>query len=119
MSGKSAARRKRAAAGSTHAEAGTVDIPISPSFFTCYYANCEPPPDPNTVPPRRTRPDHAIKYSETKYWQKTDTDKYVCSRSYGAGTELPTAGSDITIATGNHIVIYFVFLFSFVVHKHI
>lgn len=48
------------------------DRPFSFSSFKCYYKDCIPPPDPNTIPPAPTRPLSYDYWDDTSIWNMTD-----------------------------------------------
>ncbi|XP_069115226.1 fibrocystin-L-like [Argopecten irradians] len=72
------ARRKKRAAGSMSTAGSTA---MGFQAFKCFYANCTPPPDPNTVPPVNERPSDFVYWSNPTSWTwlnntlpVTDTD---------------------------------------------
>ncbi|XP_021354106.1 fibrocystin-L-like [Mizuhopecten yessoensis] len=62
--------------------------PTAQSFnfqaFKCFYTNCTPPPDPNTVPPVTQRPTDFVYWSASNSWT-------------WLSNTLPEAGTDLTI----------------------
>ena len=84
-------RSKRAGKMSTY----TVDRPYDYTSFKCFYPDCIPPPDPETVPPATERPLNFKYWHDTSLWNKTgdsnsSTDIFVTSDggSYGEPQEL-------------------------------
>ncbi|XP_048777455.2 fibrocystin-L-like isoform X3 [Ostrea edulis] len=66
VSGKTSRRKKR---GSGAMPVYAEDRDCSVTAFKCYYTDCVPPPDPDTIPPTCTRPSNATKWSDVATWQ--------------------------------------------------
>ena len=41
-------------------------------MFRCFFRNCIPPPDPNTIPPPNSRPEDFIRWSAKDSWENMD-----------------------------------------------
>ncbi|XP_021347967.1 fibrocystin-L-like [Mizuhopecten yessoensis] len=80
-SGGVSGRKKR---GSPALPVGAASISFDFQAFKCFYANCTPPPDPNTVPPVTQRPSEFVYWSESNSWTWLNNT-------------LPEAGTDLTI----------------------
>lgn len=74
-----------------------VDRSVSFTSFKCYYTDCIPPPDPDTVPPKSERPAVFDYWSDTTLWNVSD-DGYVTNSlgSYG----VPQDYDNVRIAAG-------------------
>ena len=61
-----------------------VDRPVSYTSYKCYYTDCIPPPDPNTVAPKSERPAVFDYWSTSGLWNMSE-DGYVSNSigSYG------------------------------------
>ncbi|XP_052286416.1 fibrocystin-L-like [Dreissena polymorpha] len=68
---------------------------VSFTAFKCYYANCIPPPDPNTVPPATVRPAEFDYWDDTTIWNTTD-DGYLVNIGGNAG--IPQDFDNVKIA---------------------
>ncbi|KAL4228989.1 Fibrocystin-L [Mactra antiquata] len=81
----------------------TFDRPYGFTSYKCYYTDCIPPPDPNTVPPLAARP-HAFKYwDDATMWNMT-SDGYVTN--VGAnGTSIPQDYEDVRILFESWVVV--------------
>ncbi|XP_052060298.1 fibrocystin-L-like isoform X3 [Mytilus californianus] len=80
-------QRKRSSPGLV---VNSVDRPMKVDSFKCYFKDCIPPPDPDTIPPTCTRPSDIQVWSDTSIWD-VDADGYVSN--VGSGTHgLPKAG---------------------------
>ncbi|XP_021369085.1 fibrocystin-L-like isoform X2 [Mizuhopecten yessoensis] len=77
-------RKKRS---SPSVKSNNQTYPVNLQAYTCFYTNCTPPPDPNTVPPAATRPTSAVLWSSPESWS-------------WLGNTLPVPGSDLTIPSG-------------------
>ena len=66
-----------------------VDRPYSFTSYKCYYTDCIPPPDPDTVPPKSQRPAVFDYWHEVALWNMSD-DGYVSNSggSYGVPQDL-------------------------------
>ena len=60
------------------------------NLYKCLYPDCEPPADPNTLPPEDVRPNNAVYWNETSSWPN--------------GT-LPVDGDCLAIPEGTYICI--------------
>ncbi|XP_060084827.1 fibrocystin-L-like, partial [Ylistrum balloti] len=80
-SGGASGRKKR---GSPALPTGIASISFDFQAFKCFYANCTPPPDPNTVPPVTQRPSDFVYWSEANSWTWLNNT-------------LPVANTDLTI----------------------
>ncbi|CAH1226877.1 PKHD1L1 [Branchiostoma lanceolatum] len=71
--------------------------------FRCYYAQCIPPPDPNTLPPARERPEDFDVWSNPESWKDTEEG---WGGNYGNGAYgLPQDGDDVKIPGGQWMVV--------------
>ncbi|XP_033757813.1 fibrocystin-L-like [Pecten maximus] len=80
-SGGNTGRKKR---GSPALPVGSASISFDFQAFKCFYTNCTPPPDPNTVPPVTQRSADFVFWSESKSWTWLNET-------------LPVANTDLTI----------------------
>lgn len=48
------------------------DRPLSFTAFKCFYTDCIPPPDPNTIPPAASRPAEFDYWDDSTIWNMTD-----------------------------------------------
>ncbi|XP_069121982.1 fibrocystin-L-like [Argopecten irradians] len=83
-SGGAVGRRKR---GSPAIPFGDSSISFDFQAFKCFYVNCTPPPDPNTVPPATERPSDFVYWSEPNSWPWLNNT-------------LPSAETDLMIPEG-------------------
>ncbi|CAH1803037.1 unnamed protein product, partial [Owenia fusiformis] len=79
---------------------GTVDyygsnFNVNPRVYRCYYKDCIPPVDPSTVPPPSTRPDDFQYWSDSAYWEESN------SRRRRAA---PSDGDDVIIRADTWVV---------------
>ena len=66
--------------------------------YKCYFKDCIPPPDPDTIPPTCARASDAMTWSDATIWD-VDSDGYVTNT--GSGTHgLPVAGEKVKILKG-------------------
>lgn len=87
--------RKRARRGmSTY----SIDRPLSFTTYKCYYDNCIPPPDPNTIPPASMRPVDFEYWDDTTLWDNSTNDSYVSN--YGGSYGIPQDYNNVRIAFG-------------------
>ncbi|XP_053372863.1 fibrocystin-L-like [Mercenaria mercenaria] len=93
-------RSRRSSPGMT---AHSVDRPVSFTAYKCYYENCIPPPDPDTVPPATERPLDFDIWDDTTLWNNSNNDSFVSNTggSYG----LPQDYDDVRIAFGSWVVV--------------
>lgn len=70
---------------------------VSFSAFKCFYANCIPPPDPNTVPPATGRPAEFDYWDDATIWNTT-VDGYLVNTGGSAG--IPQDFDNVKIAFG-------------------
>ena len=88
--------RKRSTAG-LKAQEG--DRAMEVSSYKCYFTDCTPPPDPDTIPPVCTTPATAVQWSASEW--TLDADGYVTNVETGSGTRgEPVAGEKVKIAKG-------------------
>ncbi|KAI8520672.1 Fibrocystin-L [Branchiostoma belcheri] len=79
-----------------------VTRPVQLRVYRCYYAQCIPPPDPNTLPPARERPEEFDLWSDPESWQGTEEG---WGGNYGNGAYgLPQDGDDVKIPGGKWMV---------------
>ncbi|XP_078617867.1 fibrocystin-L-like isoform X2 [Branchiostoma floridae x Branchiostoma japonicum] len=84
-------------------EDNAVTRPVQLRVFRCYYAQCIPPPDPNTLPPARERPEDFDLWSNPESWQGTEEG---WGGNYGNGAYgLPQDGDDVKIPGGQWMVV--------------
>ncbi|XP_061189118.1 fibrocystin-L-like [Saccostrea echinata] len=100
VSGKKSRRRKR---GSGAMPVYAEDIDSHMTAYKCYYTNCEPPPDPDTIPPTCTRPSNATKWSDVASWQTAEAGwgGNLGNGQYG----LPKQGDKVKIPKGHWIIL--------------
>lgn len=79
----------------------TFDRPFSFTAFKCFYDDCIPPPDPNTIPPALDRPADFDYWDDTSLWNMTDG--YLTNI---LGTDgIPVDYDNVRIATGEYQVL--------------
>ena len=80
---------KRARRGGPSMSVYEVDRGVSYTSYKCYYEDCIPPPDPNTVPPKSERPAVFDYWSSSGLWNMSE-DGYVSNTdgSYGVPQDL-------------------------------
>ncbi|XP_045210443.2 fibrocystin-L-like isoform X2 [Mercenaria mercenaria] len=81
----------------------SVDRAVSFTAYKCYYENCIPPPDPDTVPPATERPLDFDIWDDTTLWNNSNNDSFVSNTggSYG----LPQDYDDVRITFGSWVVV--------------
>ena len=75
----------------------SIDRPLSFTAYKCYYKDCIPPPDPDTIPPPTQRPAVFVYWNTASLWN-TSADGYVVNTggSYG----VPQNYDDVRIEFG-------------------
>ncbi|XP_064635838.1 fibrocystin-L-like [Lineus longissimus] len=90
-------RKKRAIVGPS-----TTTRQVDLQVYRCWYKDCIPPPDPNTVPPPDTRPDNFTMWTDLATWEGAE-------EGYGGNcanvTCLPQEGDNIKIRFDQWVVI--------------
>ncbi|KAL4228553.1 Fibrocystin-L [Mactra antiquata] len=77
------------------------DRPYSFSSFKCFYPDCIPPPDPDTIPPAKSRPlDFEI--WDSTLWNLTE-DGYIVNEEGSSG--VPADYDNVRIAAGTWVVV--------------
>lgn len=74
------------------------NVGINFKVYKCFFKNCEPPPDPNTVPPVETRPDDAVLWSDKETW--SDAEEGWGGNKGGGQYDLPVDGDSVKIPKG-------------------
>ncbi|KAK3107032.1 hypothetical protein FSP39_005622 [Pinctada imbricata] len=98
--GSNKRRKKR---GSPPVAGSPNNINMNFKAYKCFYKDCNPPPDPNTVPPVDERPDPFQLWSATTTWE--ESNGVVTSVSTSDGTYgLPQDGDNVTIEEGTWVV---------------
>jgi hypothetical protein len=101
VSGKTSRRKKR---GSGAMPIYEEDRDSYVTAYKCYYTDCIPPPDPDTIPPTCTRPSNATKWSDVASWQSAEAG---WGGNLGNGAfGLPKQGDKVKIPKGQYIGIY-------------
>ena len=75
----------------------SVDRPFGFTTYKCFYDDCIPPPDPDTIPPADTRPANFKYWSDTSLWN-TSLDGYVTSE--GGAYGIPQNYDNVKIIAG-------------------
>ena len=79
------------------ASKGYVARNVAPNSVICYYPDCKPPPNQNSLAPLLARPDYAVKWSNPATWPNN---------------VLPADDQDVEIAKGIYSVMMLVGSFS-------
>lgn len=88
----------------------TVDRPLSFTSYKCFYTDCIPPPDPNTIPPAESRPQNFEYWDDLTLWNNSVDDNYVSN--HGGSYGIPQDYDNVRIAYGiMHIKLITCFLF--------
>ena len=66
--------------------------------YKCFYVDCIPPPDPNTIPPQE-RPADFDFYHDTSIWNNTN-DGYITNNLGGGSYGLPQAMDNVKVVFG-------------------
>ena len=66
-----------------------VDRPLSYTSYKCYYTDCIPPPDPDSLPPKNQRPADFDYWHDIALWNMS-ADGYISNSlgSYGVPQDL-------------------------------
>lgn len=68
------------------------------NVYKCFFEDCKPPPDPNTVPPEEERPDDAVFWSVKETWSDAEEG---WGGYKGEGLyDLPVDGDSVKIPKG-------------------
>jgi hypothetical protein len=78
-------------------------VDINFNVYKCFFKDCRPPPDPNTVPPEDTRPDDAVLWSVKETW--SDAEEGWGGNLGGGQYDLPVDGDSVKIPTGIIVII--------------
>ena len=89
--------RKRSRRGSPTMTAYDVDRTWSFSSYKCFFTDCIPPPDPDTIPPATERPLQYQNWEDTTLWNMTD-DGYMTN--VGGSNGVPQDFDDVKIIYG-------------------
>lgn len=81
----------------------TFDRPYGFTSYKCYYTDCIPPPDPNTVPPVTTRPFEYDYWDDETIWD-VDSDGYIANVGFN-GTDIPLNYENVRILFGMSLTI--------------
>ncbi|XP_061164553.1 fibrocystin-L-like [Saccostrea echinata] len=77
-------------------------VNINFNAYKCFFPNCQPPPDPNTVPPLESRPNYAVLWSEKETWADAEEG---WGGNKGNGTyDLPVDGDSVKIPKDKWVV---------------
>lgn len=72
------------------------------NVYKCFFENCTPPPDPNTVPPVEERPDDAVFWSVKETW--SDAEEGWGGYKGEGMYDLPVDGDSVKIPKGKRII---------------
>lgn len=87
-------RKKRAANAASN-------LVVKFNSYKCFYDDCKPPPDPNTVPPVDKRPSKAELWSDKATWNGTEPGW----GGYNNGSfDLPVDGDNVKIPEGTELL---------------
>ena len=66
-----------------------VDRPLQYTSYKCYYTDCIPPPDPDTLPPKNQRPADFVYWHDIALWNMS-ADGYISNSlgSYGVPIDM-------------------------------
>lgn len=83
---------------STVAATFNKNINVRFEVFKCFFEDCTPPPDPNTVPPEEERPSDAVLWSDKETWSDAEEG---WGGYQGEGLyDLPVDGDSVKIPKG-------------------
>ncbi|XP_062600839.1 fibrocystin-L-like [Saccostrea cucullata] len=77
-------------------------VSVNFNAYKCFFPNCQPPPDPNTVPPEESRPDHAVLWSEKETW--ADAEEGWGGNKGNGEYDLPVDGDSVKIPKDQWVV---------------
>jgi hypothetical protein len=83
-----------------------VDRPVTFTAYKCFYENCIPPPDPDTVPPATERPLDFDVWDDTTLWNISNIDNETFVSTEGGTYGLPTDFDNVRIAAGKKLKIF-------------
>ncbi|XP_060573258.1 fibrocystin-L-like isoform X2 [Ruditapes philippinarum] len=96
---------KRSKRGSPSPGPYSVDRPVTFTAYKCFYENCIPPPDPDTVPPATERPLDFDLWDDTTLWNISNIDNETFVSTEGGTYGLPTDFDNVRIAAGSWVVV--------------
>lgn len=76
-----------------------IDRPLQLTSYKCYYKDCIPPPDPDTIPPATERPLDFDIWDDTTLWNNSNNDSFISNIGGSYGT--PQDYDNVRIAFGN------------------
>ncbi|KAH3704517.1 hypothetical protein DPMN_079573 [Dreissena polymorpha] len=79
-----------------------VDRKYSLTLYKCFFKDCIPPPDPNTIPPASARPQDVDFWHDANIWNMT-TDGYLSN--IGGSSGIPKDMSNVNIAADTWMVV--------------
>lgn len=77
----------------------SVDRVLNFKSYKCYYADCIPPPDPDTIPPASSRPLDFEYWDDTSLWNISSNDSFVSN--VGGSYGIPVDYDNVRIEFGN------------------
>ncbi|XP_069115224.1 fibrocystin-L-like [Argopecten irradians] len=100
--GGNTGRKKR---GSPALPTGAASISFDFQAFKCFYANCTPPPDPNTVPPTTQRSSDFVYWSEPNSWTWLNNTLPVADTDLEIPSDVWMV-ADMAIPSFNKVILY-------------
>ncbi|XP_052805044.1 fibrocystin-L-like isoform X2 [Mya arenaria] len=79
-----------------------MDRPLSFTAYKCFYTDCIPPPDPDTVPPAVSRPPEFGYWDDATIWNMTE-DGYLIN--IGGSSGIPQDYDNVKISFGTWMVV--------------